>query len=380
VKPSRVRTLAPSSALAFVCSSCDYEVYSTQAGEHVVYHWDPGARAPEETPLCGGTVEAADRFVAGIADYYGWKLPENGPRIEYFWDQTLTTIECSLPYGAACGKTFLGPVVVFTYMPFDGHELAHTLNGGHGHPAFINEAFASRWQTGVAARNFTFQSMPTFLSEDQLRAQFELDSGLEVDRFAGFTWWVALETTFGPAKMAEFIAELDASPGEVERAVRRVFRISLAQSAALAEALPAVAIDDPACQFDGLPTLVWNPGEPLVIDRGEARCEDDDIITIGGQQASWLVALEFPAVPVTVEVRLLGSLDVLRSTMMVMGPCNGELSYSQESFDWYDNDDLDTDGAVRSLGGRHVASLVGSYDASDGSVEFPRVVFEEVLP
>jgi hypothetical protein len=380
VKPSRVRTLAPSSALvlAFVCSGCDYEVYSSQAGEHVVYHWDASAEAANDMPLCGGTVKAADRLVAGIADYYGWTLGEDGPSVDYFWDRALSKRVCG--YGALdCAITILGPTDVFTQEPFCSHELAHTAKGGHGHSSFIDEAFAVRWESGVVARVATLQTTPTFLSEDQLRAQFELNP-LQVDRFAGFTWWVALETAYGPAKMAEFIAELDASPGEVERAVRRVFGITLAQSAALAEALPPVAIDDPACQFDGLPTLVWNPGEPLVIDRGEARCEDDDIITIGGQQAAWLVALEFPEAPVTVEVRLVGPLDVLRSTMMVMGPCNGELSYSQESFDWYDNDDVDTDGAVRSLGGRHVASLVGSYDATDGSVEFPRVVFEEVPP
>jgi hypothetical protein len=380
VKPSRVRTLAPTSALAlaFVCSGCDYEVYSIEAGEHVVYHWDASAEAANDMPLCGGTVKAADRLVAGIANYYGWTLGEAGPSVDYFWDGALSKRVCG--YGALdCAKTFFGSVDVFTQEPFCSHELAHTAKGGHGRPAFISESFASRWESGVVARVATFQTTPTFLSEDQLRAQFELDPS-EVDRFAGFTWWVALETTFGPAKMAEFIAELDASPGEVERAVRGVFRITLAQSAALAEALPPVAIDDPACEFDGLPTLVWNPGEPLVIDRGEALCEDDDIITIGGQKASWLVALEFPEAPVTVEVRLEGSVDVLQSTMMVMGPCNGELSYRQQSYEGYNNYDLDTVGEVESLGGHYVASLVGSYDPSTGSVEFPRVVFEEVPP
>jgi hypothetical protein len=180
--------------------------------------------------------------------------------------------------------------------------------------------------------------------------------------------------------MAEFLAELHSSPRQVERAVQRVFGISLAESAALAEALLPAAIDAPACEFDGLPTLVWNEGEPLVIDRGEARCKDDDIITMGGEQVAWLVALEFPEAPVTVEVRLDGSNELLQTSMMVMGPCNGELTYAQTSFEWYNNYDLDADGTVRSLSGRHVASLVGAYDASDDSVEFPRVVFEEVLP
>jgi hypothetical protein len=70
---------------------------------------------------------------------------------------------------------------------------------------------------------------------------------------------------------------------------------------------------------------------------------------------------------------------VLQSSMMVMGPCNGEFTYAQISFESFNND-LDAEGEVESLRGRHVASLVGWYDASDGSVEFPRVVFEEVLP
>jgi hypothetical protein len=365
--------------LAFVCSGCDYEVYSTQAGEHVVYHWDAGAQAATDMPLCGGTVKAADRFVAGIANYYGWTLAEDGPSIDYFWDRALAKSVCS-GFGAGdCSPTLLGNADVFTQEPFHSHELAHTANGGHIQPAFISETFATRWHSGVITRIYTLQTTRTFLSEDQLRAQFELDN-LEVDKFAGFTWWVALETTYGPAKMADFIAELESSPGEVERAMQRVFGISLAESAALAEALPPAAIDDPACQFDGLPTLVWNPGEPLVIDRGEARCEDDDIISIGGKKATWLVALEFPEAPVTVEVRLLGPVDVLQSSMMVMGPCNGELTYAQISFDSYNNRDLDAVGEVESLRGRHVASLVGEYDPTDGSVEFPRVVFEEVLP
>jgi hypothetical protein len=369
----------PSAAvmLAFVCSGCDYVVYSSQAGEHVVYHWDTSTQAATDMPLCGGTVNAADRLVAGIADYYGWTLDEDGPSIDYFWDRALAQSVCS--GDRDCTKVRLGFANVFTQEPFCSHELAHTLKGGQGHTAFINEAFAVRWESGVVARTFTFQTTPTFLSEDELRAQFELSS-LEVDYFSAFTWWVALETTYGPAKMAEFIAELDASPGEVEHAVRGIFGISLAESAALAEALPPVATDDAACQFDGLPRLVWKQGEPLVIDRGEARCEDDDIITIGRQQATWLVALEFPEAPVTVEVRLLGPVDVLQSSMMVMGPCNGELSYRQQSYEGYNNHDLDTVGTVRSLGGRYVASLVGEYHATDGSVEFPRAVFEEVLP
>ena len=273
----------------------------------------------------------------------------------------------------------MGPADVFTQEPFSSHELAHTSKGGTGHSAFINEAFAVRWESGVVTRVATFQTTLTFLSEDQLRAQFELGS-LEIDQHRAFTWWVALETTYGPAKMAEFIAELDSSPYEVERAVQRVFGISLAESAALAEALPPAAIDDPACQFDGLPTLVWTEGESLVIDRGKARCEDDDIINVGGKKATWLVALEFPETPVTVEVHLVGSVEVLQSSMIVLGPCNGEFTYAQQSYHWHNNYDLDADGDVESLRGRHVASLVGSYDASDGSVEFPRVVLEEVSP
>jgi hypothetical protein len=361
--------------LALVCSGCDYEVWSTEVGEHVVYHWD--ADAADDMPLCGGTVKAADRFVAGVADYYGWTLSEDGPTIEYFWDRALTKSMCP---GAACTQAILGPSDVFTPRPFDSHELAHAAQGRLGHPTFISEAFAVRWHSGVVARHFTLETTKTFLSEDQLRAQFEVVSGLDVDKHRAFTWWVALETTYGPAKMAEFLAELHSSPRQVERAVQRVFGISLAESAALAEALIPAAIDDPACEFDGLPTLVWNEGEALVIDRGEARCEDDDIITIGGEEAAWLVALEFPEVPIDVEVRLVGSDEVLQTSRMVMGPCNGEFTYAQTSFEGYTNYDLDDEGTLRSFSGRHVASLVGEYDASDGSVAFPRVVFEEVLP
>jgi hypothetical protein len=361
--------------LAFVASGCDYQVYSTQAGEYVVYHWDADVWAAEGTRLCGGTVGAADRYVAGIADHYGWTLERDGPTIEYFWDQELKSTVCSWVHGAAC-TSVLGHPMVFTDRPIDGHELAHTTHGGHGHSAFIDEAFAARWQSG-ATGDSNFQTTPTFLNEDQLRAQLEL--GAHVDTNSGYTWWVALETTYGPAKMGDFIDELQtSSAADVERALQRVFGISLAESAALAEALPWVSLEDPVCAFDGLPTLVWN-GEPLIMDREDARCEDADIVSIEGNRASWLVAIEFPEPAVDVEVGVTVSDGDPIQKQLVLVPCNGDPLYGPTSHDPLSPSPPDEPGTRRSLGGRYVANLVGVLKP-DGSVVFPRAVIQEVPP
>jgi hypothetical protein len=371
--------LARASALvlAIMCSGCDYKVYSTQAGQHVTYYWDADVLAAEGTRLCGGTVEAADRYVAGIADHYGWTLVGDGPTIEYFWDQELTTSACSPLHGAAC-TMFIGLPIVFTYRPLDGHELAHTTMGGQVRSPFISEAFATRWQSG-AAGDFIYQTTPTFLSEGQLRAQLELDSSSEVDPWAAFTWWVALETTYGPAKMGEFIDELEVSSvRDVECALQRVFGISLAESAALAEALPPISIEDPICHFDGLPTLVWS-GEPIIMDRKDARCENPDIVTLEGNRASWLMAIEFPEPAVDVEVRVTVSDGDPIQKDLVLAPCNGELLVGPISYDSLSPLPADEPGRERSLGGRYVANLVGVLKP-DGSVVFPRAVIQELPP
>jgi hypothetical protein len=350
-------------------------VYSTQAGEYVVYHWDADGWAAEGARLCGGTVEAADHYVAGISDHYGWTLERDGPTIEYFWDQELSMSICSWVHGAAC-TSWLGHPMVFTYQPLDGHELAHTTNGGRTSSAFINEAFASRWQSG-ATGDFNFQTTPTFLSEGQLRAQLELSA--HVDTNSGFTWWVALETTYGSSKMGDFIDELETSSvHDVERALQRVFGISLAESAALAEALPWMSIEDPVCQFDGLPALIWN-GEPLIMDRDDVRCEDADIVTLEGNRASWLVAIEFPEPAVEVEVRVTVSDGNPIQKALVLAPCNGDLINGPSSYDWLSPEPADEPGTQRSLGGRYVANLVGVVTA-DGSVVFPRAVIQEAPP
>jgi hypothetical protein len=375
----QARRCGPALALAFMCSSCDYTQYSTKAGEHVVYHWDADAWAAEDEQLCGGTVQAADRFVAGIANYYGWPLGQQGPTIEYFWDRALTTSACTWIDGAACEVEIVSPMV-FSFQAFDSHELAHTAKGGTGHAAFVNEAFAARWTSGVIAGDYTFPTSPNFIGEDQLRAQLKMGFVAQVDMFMGLTWWVALETTYGPAKMAEFIAELDTtSARDVERALQQVFGISLAESAALAEALPSVAIDDPVCTFDGLPTLVWSEDEQLVIDRTDARCEDDDLISMAGQRAKWLVALEFPEHEVEVTVHVTAPEGDLIQKMLVVATCNGELTHGELSYDPLSADPPDSPGTPRRLGGHYVAGLVGVI-AADGSVAFPRVVIEEALP
>ena len=196
----------------------------------------------------------------------------------------------------------------------------------------------------------------------------------------GFTWWVALESTYGPAKMGDFIVELDSSPGDVDRALQRTLGISLADSAALANAFPEqVSVSDPVCSFDGLPTLTWND-EPLVIDRGEAQCEDDDIISIEVARASWLVALEFPESQIIdVEVAVTVAAGDRSRKDFLMVDCNDELAYGPVSALSLGIGLPGEPGDVWHMSGRYVVSLIGTIEP-DGGVLFPRAVFEEVLP
>jgi hypothetical protein len=65
-----------------------------------------------------------------------------------------------------------------------------------------------------------------------LRAALEANDSEDFSYGYAFTWWLALELEYGPAKMAEFVAEIEgaASADEVEHALRRVFGISLASN------------------------------------------------------------------------------------------------------------------------------------------------------
>lgn len=360
-----------------VSTSCDYTEYTTEVGEYVAYHWDAEALASEGEYLCGGTIAAADRWIAVIADHYGWPLPNGGPRIEYFWDPVLTKSTCS---AQACMYVSAGGSQLFSYHPFDTHELAHTTKGGHLASRFIEEAFAMRWQSGVIGQEFAPQTVANFLSEDQLRAQLELYGSLaDIAETNAFTWWVGLESTYGSAKMAAFVTELDhASARDVERALRGAFGISLAESIELANNLPPSYVDDPACELPDLPTFIWTD-EPLVIDRGFAQCSDDDLISILGHRVSWVVALEFPVALVAVDVRVSVESGELSQKSVAIAKCDGELSSDSQPYDRLPARNSDSPSIVRHFAGRHVASIVGELGI-DGRVEFPRLELEPSQP
>jgi hypothetical protein len=365
--------------LVITCG-CDYTVFATQAGEHVVYHWEVATWAAEDERLCGGTAAAADQLVVAISTHYGWPLPEDGPTIEYFWDRELTRISCSVP-GSECTD---GGRMVFAYAPFKTHELAHTAQGAHGYLPFIEEGFASRWQSGMVDLGPTFLTSATFLSEAQLRAQLELRIPQDIDQVdyqRGMTWLVALETAFGAAKLAEFIDQLGwlSSPDDVERALQRVFGISLAESVALAEAVPEGTVDDPVCEFANLPTwtLTEEPGHSVYVDRGEAHCDDDDLISIHGQRATWLFAIELPEAVISLDVNVSLPAGVKRDRQkMTLATCNGQVDVESMPFMVF-SPGYGSETVL--LHGRHVGALIGEVTA-DGSVVLPRVSFEVGVP
>jgi hypothetical protein len=363
--------------LVITCG-CDCTVFATQAGEHVVYHWEVAAWAGEDERLCGGTAAAADQLVVAISTHYGWSLPEDGPTIEYFWDRELARSWCSADPSACVAG---GGRVVFANDPFHTHEIAHTAKGGHGNVSFIEEGLASRWTSGMVDFGFTFLTSATFLSEAQLRAQLELRlprDREQLDYQRAMTWLVALETAFGPAKVAEFIDQLGwlSSPDDVEQALQKVFGISLAESAALAEAVPEGTVDDPVCEFANLPTwtLTAKPGHSVYVDRGEADCDDDDLISIHGQLATWLFAVELPeaAISLDVNVSLPAGVNLDRQ-LMTLATCNGQVDVESMPFMVFSPGYPDT----VLLRGRHVGALIGEI-TPDGSVVLPRVSFEVV--
>jgi hypothetical protein len=315
-------------------------------------------------------------MVVIVSTHYGWPLAQDGPTVEYFWDRQLAPSVCS-----DTSQCVEGGRVVFTYQPFDTHELAHTAQGDRGNLPFIQEGLASRWESGMVDFGPTFLTSATFLSEAQLRAQLEMNILQDIDQLdyqRGMTWLVALEAAFGPAKVGEFIDRLSwsSSPDDVERALQEVFGISLAESAALAESLPEGTVDDPVCEFANLPTwaLTDDPGDSIDVDRGEAHCGDDDLISIHGQRATWLFAVELPEsiISLDVDVSLPAGVKVDRQ-IMTLASCNGKVDVDWLPFMVFTPGHPDT----VLVQGRHVGALIGEVTA-DGSVELPRVSFEVV--
>ncbi|PRP92782.1 hypothetical protein ENSA5_47520 [Enhygromyxa salina] len=372
-------------ALGVALACCHCTELPTEAGDHVSYHWDDS-----EVRLCGGTVPTVDRFLETVGGYYGWAPDELGPGVEYFWDEELAVNACSWFGSFSCQISNMNRPTVLSDDPINTHELAHASRGGHGpkllgYPAFINEAFASRWSSAVIEYGQPFLTSPEFLSAAELRAALEVTNPNKLDYGLAFTWWVALESTYGPTKMAEFIVELDGvtSATGVERATRRAFGISLAESAALAESLPLASVDDPACELDGLPTFTWT-GRPLVVERSDAHCDDGDIMNMDGSGgAGWLFALELPDTRTDyyVSLTLPPGVDPVTKGMYLV-ECHGEPEFGNPfPYNAASVKNGGTSGMLRwpwRLRGRQVGRLSTDMNP-DGAVVLPRVVFERVL-
>jgi hypothetical protein len=356
---------------------CESTAFATQAGDHVVYHWNVATWAAEDERLCGGTVAAADQLVTTVSTHYGWSLPADGPTIEYFWDRQLAVDSCA----AGVSECVHGGYVIFSYLPLDSHELAHAAQGAHDSLSFIDEGLASRWESGMVDSEPTLFTSATFFNEAELRAQLQMRIPQDLDDLdyeRAMTWLIALETTFGPARVSEFIGQLgkSSSPDDVERALQSIFGISLAESVALAESLPESRVDDPICGFANLPT--WDFDEdlisPIYIDRGDAHCDDDDLISVHGQRATWLFAIELPEsqVSIAVETTLPTGVELDRQ-MVTLATCNGKLDIEPVPFSIFAPGDPKT----LILSGRHVGALTGEVEP-DGTVHLPRISFEVV--
>jgi hypothetical protein len=356
-------------------ASCDVEVLSTRAGEHVTYYWNA-----DERRLCGGTVIYADRLAETMVAHYGMSLDgDTGPTVEYFWGVGGVGDSACPPDRHECVRAT--PTTrdrwrssIYADRAIYPHELAHAVLGvrDHGVPVFVNEGLAVRWQSQVLGDEYA-KSHPLLFDEAQLRAQIDKWAALDStgDYEAAFSWFAALEVSFGHEKMADFMQSLGglSSSDSVDEALRRTMGISLAQSVAIAANHPSVTFDDPVCEMEGVPTMQW-AGAPIVIDQRGARCADVDVVNWYDDVISIFI-LEFPDDPVQVNVTVTGA----RRALLVMLKCNGGVASGQ------DHRFIDPNRPAREeqLDGRWVVSLAGDID-DDGIVFLPRVEFAPVQP
>jgi hypothetical protein len=136
-------------------------------------------------------------------------------------------------------------------------------------------------------------------------------------------------------------------------------------------------VDDPVCVFPDLPTFVWteNPFDSLGsihVDRGEAHCADGDMISISGQRAAWLFALEVPE-PVYVEMHMSVPVGTdFDAAWLGLASCNGKVDP-----EWMAYYIFSVGYSEWILDGRHVGALIGEI-RPDGTVDLPSVSFEEL--
>jgi hypothetical protein len=138
--------------------------------------------------------------------------------------------------------------------------------------------------------------------------------------------------------------------------------------------VPEGTVDDPVCEFANLPTwgLTADPGDFVYVDRGEAHCGDEDLISIHSQRATWLFAIELPKSAIWLDVKAtLPTGTQLERQLVTLAACNGKVDVESMPFMVFSPVQAET----ALLGGRHVGALIGEIRA-DGSVELPRVSFQ----
>jgi hypothetical protein len=367
--------------LALSSVGCDFEILSTRSGKHVVYHWEA-----DERWLCSGTVRYADQLAETMAGHYGMSLGgDAGPTVEYFWDVAdVASLACFAGHACVRGtpttrNRWLNSV--YSELPIDGHELAHAVVGSsnQGLPSFVNEGLAVRWQSDVLGEIID-DTKPLVLDEAQIRAQIDDKLGTlhgNADYDAAFVWFAVLEATFGPEKMGEFLRSLNAlsSSDKVDEALRRTMGISLAMSVDLARNSLPLTLDDPVCDMQGVPVVRWE-GEPIVIDRRDAHCMDEDVVNWDPRVQSIFIFESPDALHrVDVNVTVSGASDLLS---LQLQHCWGGV-YWGGGGTWIDGADANAGTRVMDLRGRSVVSLVGDID-DDGNVLLPRVEFTPVQP
>src|SRR5689334_3500328 len=122
--------------------------------------------------------------------------------------------------------------------------------------------------------------------------------------------------------------------------------------------------------MEGVPTIQW-AGTPIVIDKQDARCADEDVINRGTRVISIFV-LEFPNDLEPVKVTVSGASEQLA---LKTQRCYGGTALGGEFVEFFAVGTWN--GA--NLRGRWVASLLGDID-DDGRVSLPRVEIQPVMP
>ncbi|MBZ5715005.1 hypothetical protein [Nannocystis pusilla] len=302
--------------VAAALSACEgpLEVFE---GEHVVVRAEPGF------DLCGGTMAHMDEFVARLAAEMQQAPPTGDERIEFRWypGEHWALLPCRRSaFGCARGDE------VFSVLMPHNHELVHALASERSRRAlpFFAEGLAEGYQ-GLHWQADGLTELPLGQAK---RVQDELGGGPAELGLASVGFVRLLVQQHGMAKFLALYSLLSrrSSVTDVDEALRTVLGVSLDESIAAFEALPADCIRpqlDPKLLECSAPALEWDDSRLAVFRMLD--CSQDD--AVGPYDGDHLQVLHTLTVrePGTFELRAIAERpdEAVSLNAVVMTPCSG---------------------------------------------------------